>query len=45
MFDANAALTRSFLSWHSGMRFGKMYSGKMLASDSGTTVTDRTHSI
>ncbi len=40
MFEANAALTRSFLSWQSGIRFGKIYSGKMFASDNGTAVTD-----
>ena len=45
MFDANAARTRSFLSWQSGIKFGKMYSGKMLASERGTAVTARVQSI
>ena len=43
--EANADRTKSFRSLHSGTRLGKIYSGKMLASDKGTCSTAWTQSV
>ena len=44
-FAANSALTRSFLSWQRRASLGKMYSGKMLASEVGMNLTAWVHLI
>ena len=45
ILEAKAARTKSFRSLHKGTRLGKIYSGNMLASDTGTFVTDLTQSV
>ena len=43
--EAKAARTKSLRSLHKGTKLGRIYSGKMLASDKGTLVTALTHSV